>query len=189
MNRIIFKQVTDTNDNPPIFNEPAYSFDIPENAERGYQVGIISATDLDLGSNSMISYTVISDWANDVFSLNPQTGVFTLTARLDYEEVKCDHFWTIVVWIENWVLLVPPKQVQHYILVVQAQDNGHPSLSTTLTVYCNVLDLNDNAAIFDPMSYSNEVFENVPIGTEVVTVSATDIDSGKSKNFFFFKFR
>lgn len=33
-------------------------------------------------------YTVISDWANDVFSLNPQTGVFTLTARLDYEEVS-----------------------------------------------------------------------------------------------------
>lgn len=69
--------------------------------------------------------------------------------------------------------------MQHYILVVQAQDNGHPSLSTTLTVYCNVLDLNDNSPIFDPMSYSNEVFENVAIGTEVVAVSATDIDSGK----------
>lgn len=80
-------QVTDTNDNPPNFSEPAYSFDIPENAARGYQVGTISATDADLGANAMISYTVISDWANDVFSLNPQTGVFTLTARLDYEEV------------------------------------------------------------------------------------------------------
>lgn len=81
-------QVTDTNDNPPSFSEPAYSFDIPENAPRGYQVGLISATDPDLGANSMLTYTVISDWANDVFSLNPQTGVFTLTARLDYEEVS-----------------------------------------------------------------------------------------------------
>lgn len=71
------------------------------------------------------------------------------------------------------------SQVQHYILVVQAQDNGHPSLSSTLTVYCNVIDLNDNAPIFDPMSYSNEIYENVPIGTEVVRVSATDIDSGE----------
>lgn len=70
-------------------------------------------------------------------------------------------------------------QVQHYILVVQAQDNGHPSLSTTITVYCNVLDLNDNAPSFDPMSYSNEIYENIPIGKDVVTVSATDIDSGK----------
>lgn len=32
------------------------------------------------------------------------------------------------------------------------------------------------------MSYSNEIFENVPIGTEVVTVSATDTDSGKCIN-------
>uniref|UniRef100_A0A182F4L6 Protocadherin-16 n=1 Tax=Anopheles albimanus TaxID=7167 RepID=A0A182F4L6_ANOAL len=147
-------QVTDTNDNPPVFAEPAYSFDIPENAQRGYHVGVIQATDPDIGTNAAVTYTVISDWANDVFSLNPQTGIFTLTARLDYEEV------------------------QHYILVVQAQDNGFPSLSSTLTVYCNVIDLNDNAPIFDPMSYSNEIFENAPINSPVVTVSATDIDSG-----------
>lgn len=56
---------------------------------------------------------------------------------------------------------------------------GKPSLSSTLTVYFNVLDLNDNAPLFDPMSYSDEVFENVTAGTSVVTVSATDMDSGK----------
>ncbi|XP_055376378.1 cadherin-related tumor suppressor [Condylostylus longicornis] len=151
---IVNVQVTDTNDNPPTFSEAVYSFDVPENAVRGYQVGKIIATDRDLGDNAIITYSVISDWANDVFNLHPQTGVFTLTARLDYEEV------------------------QHYILVVQAQDNGHPSLSTTITVYCNTVDLNDNAPIFDPMSYSNEIFENVPIGTNVITVTATDIDSG-----------
>lgn len=80
-------------------------------------------------------------------------------------------------------------QVQHYILVVQAQDNGHPSLSTTITVYCNVWDLNDNAPIFDPMSYSNEIYENIAIGKDVVTVSATDIDSGTlafCKHYVFF---
>jgi hypothetical protein len=81
-------------------------------------------------------------------------------------------------------------QVQHYIFVVQAQDAGRPSLSSTLTVYFNVVDLNDNAPLFDPMSYSNEVFENVTVGTSVVTVSATDLDSGslslapKSRNTF-----
>ncbi|XP_017046203.1 LOW QUALITY PROTEIN: cadherin-related tumor suppressor [Drosophila ficusphila] len=149
-------QVSDTNDNPPMFEDTVYSFDIPENAQRGYQVGQIVAKDADLGQNAQLSYGVVSDWANDVFSLNPQTGVLTLTSRLDYEEV------------------------QHYILIVQAQDNGLPSLSTTIIVYCNVLDLNDNAPIFDPMSYSSEVFENVPIGKEVVTVSAKDIDSGNN---------
>lgn len=81
-------KVTDTNDNPPSFSKAAYSFDVPENAPRGYQVGIIVATDPDQGANADISYAVISDWANDVFSLNPQTGVFTLSSRLDYEEVS-----------------------------------------------------------------------------------------------------
>ncbi|KAK8375851.1 hypothetical protein O3P69_008534 [Scylla paramamosain] len=150
----VYIEVTDTNDNPPVFHEPAYSFDIPEDADRGSQVGQVSAWDADEGTNGQVSYTVISDWGNDVFSLNPQTGVFTLTSRLDYE------------------------QVQHYILVVQAQDTGRPSLSSTVTVYFNVQDLNDNAPIFDPMSYSDEVFENITVGSSVLSVSATDQDSG-----------
>jgi protocadherin Fat 4 len=70
-------------------------------------------------------------------------------------------------------------QTQHYILVAQAHDNGRPSLSGTVTVYVNVIDLNDNAPIFDPMSFSNEILEDVPIGSSVVTISATDMDSGK----------
>lgn len=80
--------MTDTNDNPPVFHENAYSFDIPENAARGSVVGTVSASDPDFGVNAQLTYSLISDWANDVFSLNPQTGVFTLTARLDYEEVR-----------------------------------------------------------------------------------------------------
>ncbi|ALC39766.1 ft [Drosophila busckii] len=148
--------VDDTNDNAPVFEETVYSFDIPENAPRGYQVGEVVAKDADLNQNAQVSYAVLSDWGNDVFSLNPQTGMLTLTGRLDYEEV------------------------QHYILIVQAQDNGQPSLSNTIVVYCNVIDLNDNTPLFDPMSYSSDVYENVPIGTEVVTVSAKDIDSGNN---------
>jgi protocadherin Fat 4 len=81
-------QVTDTNDNPPIFSHGAYSFDVPENTGRGARVGAVTARDMDQGVNGQVSYSVISDWANDVFSLNPQTGMFTLTARLDYEEVR-----------------------------------------------------------------------------------------------------
>lgn len=80
--------MTDTNDNPPVFTENAYSFDVPENTIRGTQVGEIVATDEDEGVNGQVTYQVISDWANDVFSLNPQSGVFTLTARLDYEQVR-----------------------------------------------------------------------------------------------------
>lgn len=51
-------------------------------------MGIVNAFDADIGNNAVVTYTVISDWGNDVFTLNPQTGVFTLTARLDYEDVS-----------------------------------------------------------------------------------------------------
>lgn len=61
---------------------------MPENAARGHQIGLITASDPDIGINAEISYSVISDWANDVFSLNPQTGLLTLSSRLDYEEVR-----------------------------------------------------------------------------------------------------
>ena len=82
-------QVTDTNDNAPTFQSTAYSFDVPENMPRGSRIGQVVATDADAdGPNSQLSYTLISDWANDVFSLNPSTGVFTLTASLDYEQVR-----------------------------------------------------------------------------------------------------
>ncbi|XP_051166129.1 cadherin-related tumor suppressor isoform X1 [Leptopilina boulardi] len=146
--------VTDTNDNAPVFQAMAYSFDVPENMPRGSRVGQVIATDADAdGLNSQLSYALISDWANDVFSLNPNTGVFTLTASLDYE------------------------QVQHYILVVQATDGGIPALSSTVTVYCNVVDLNDNAPIFEPGPYATEVLENATIGTAVLSATAQDMDS------------
>lgn len=83
----------DANDNPPAFTHSSYSFEVPENAPRGYQVGIVNAFDADVGNNAVVTYTVISDWGNDVFTLNPQTGVFTLTARLDYEDVSCGDFF------------------------------------------------------------------------------------------------
>ncbi|XP_022254786.1 cadherin-related tumor suppressor-like [Limulus polyphemus] len=153
--------ITDTNDNPPEFEHNVYSFDIPEEIQRGASVGKVSATDKDIGVNGQISYSVLSDWGNDIFSLNPQTGVFILTSHLDYE------------------------QVQHYIFVVQAQDSGQPILSSTVTVYFNVQDLNDNAPLFDPMSYSNEVYENVTVGTSIVSVSATDLDSGDNGNIIY----
>lgn len=69
-------------------------------------------------------------------------------------------------------------QVQHYILVVQATDGGMPVLSSTVTVYCNVVDLNDNAPIFEAGPHAADIVENATVGTPVLTVTAQDLDSG-----------
>lgn len=67
--------------------------------------------------------------------------------------------------------------MQHYILVVQATDGGTPALSSTVTVYCNVVDLNDNAPVFEAGPHAADVVENATVGTPVLTVTAQDLDS------------
>lgn len=85
---MLYFQLIDANDNEPTFSQLIYAFDIPEDALQGYRVGQVQAKDPDKGVNGEITYSVLSDWGNDVFSVNPQTGIFTLIGRLDYEEVN-----------------------------------------------------------------------------------------------------
>ena len=70
-------------------------------------------------------------------------------------------------------------QRQLYTLKVLAHDGGSPPRSSVTVVYMNVLDVNDNQPEFDPASYSQMIYENVKVGTTVINVSATDIDSGQ----------
>lgn len=81
-------QVLDSNDNAPSFVKSVFSLDVSEGASRGTKIGDILAVDEDEGANGAVAYSVISDWANDVFNIDPHTGVFSLTGKLDYEEVS-----------------------------------------------------------------------------------------------------
>lgn len=74
------------NDNAPEFLE-LYSFDVPENVSFGHEVGQIKAIDGDLGKNAQIKYSIVSNWANDIFNLDSASGILTVTGKLDYEEV------------------------------------------------------------------------------------------------------
>lgn len=64
-------------------------------------------------------------------------------------------------------------------MTVQAQDAGKPMLSSTVTVYVNVIDENDNAPVFETNGYNVDVYENATVNTVVATATATDRDSGK----------
>ena len=47
-------------------------------------------------------------------------------------------------------------------------------------VFIEVGDINDNDPIFDPMNYTVSVYENSPVGTPLVNVTATDADTGQN---------
>ncbi|XP_069781342.1 protocadherin Fat 4 isoform X2 [Narcine bancroftii] len=143
--------ISDINDHAPQFSRNVYSFDISEDTPPGSIVAAILATDADSGANGEITYMVEED-DDGTFFLNSVTGVFNLTQTLDYE--------------------VQP----YYILTVQAEDGG--GQFSTVRVYFNVLDVNDNPPNFIPSSYSTSVMENLLSGTSILTVKATDADDG-----------
>lgn len=118
----------------------------------GSLVAAILATDDDSGVNGEITYSVNEDDEDGIFFLNPVTGVFNLTQILDYEAQ------------------------QYYILTVRAEDGG--GQFTTIRVYFNILDVNDNPPIFSSSSYSTSLMENLPLGSTVLVFNVTDADDG-----------
>ena len=54
----------------------------------GVSVGHVTAEDRDLGSSAAVTYTILSHWGRDKFSLNSGTGILTLIGNLDYEQVR-----------------------------------------------------------------------------------------------------
>ena len=66
---------------------------------------------------------------------------------------------------------------QHHLKVL-AYDMGTPSLTGTLYIDVTVEDANDNAPKFDKELYATVLLETAPRGTTVITVAATDADSG-----------
>lgn len=73
-----------------------------------------------------------------------------------------------------------------YLLTVTAQDQGQPRLSGTATVEVTVLDINDHSPQFQSSSYTADISEDVPIGSLVLEVKATDLDHGPNSQVMYF---
>ncbi|XP_061399055.1 protein dachsous-like, partial [Musca vetustissima] len=148
-------RILDANDNDPRFLRSSYEFSIEENMRSGSLVGIIGATDLDLGENAVIRYSLLS--ANSSFQVNPLTGEITTREPLDREISSVYEF------------------------VAEARDQGTPYRSSRVTVKVHVTDVNDNQPkIVDPQEDVVSVREEQPPGTEVVRIRAVDRDNGQN---------
>nr|XP_010336445.2 protocadherin gamma-A10 isoform X5 [Saimiri boliviensis boliviensis] len=151
-------EVTDINDNAPKFQAENLDLKINENAATGMRFPLPEATDPDVGVNSLQSYQLSP---NKHFSLRVQSrasGVkypeLVLERALDREEEAIHH------------------------LVLTASDGGDPLRSGTVLVSVTVFDANDNAPVFTLPEYRVSVPENLPVGTQLLTVTATDRDEG-----------
>lgn len=136
-------QVTDVNDNPPLFDLQEYTQVIPEVAFPGSFVVQVTARDKDQGPNGDVQYSILqtegthSDW----FSVDTVTGIVTTLTQLDYETD-------------------PTPSV-----TVVATDRGRPPLSSTAVVKVILQDINDNEPVFGSKFYNASLKENAAPGT------------------------
>ncbi|XP_006866241.1 PREDICTED: protocadherin beta-2 [Chrysochloris asiatica] len=150
---LVLIEVVDINDNAPEFAKLLYEVQVPENRPIGSQVAIVSARDLDTGTNGEISYT-FSQASEDIrktFQINTQSGELLLTQKLDFESV------------------------QTYTVNIQAIDGG--GLSGSCVLFVQVMDLNDNPPELTISTLINHIPENVQ-ETIVAVFSVSDPDSG-----------
>ncbi|XP_017271790.1 protocadherin-16 [Kryptolebias marmoratus] len=149
--QLLCVHVIDVNDEIPWFEESLYEAQISENEPAGTTVLTVSASDLDQGSNAYVTYGGI---AQEAFSINPATGVITITKPLDRESQD------------------------FYAVTVYAKDGGLPPNYAKATVRIKILDVNDNAPVFGRLYYSIDVPENLE-ALPLFTLKATDLDAGK----------
>lgn len=141
--------ILDQNDNPPEFSQVLYQGSAPEN-EVGAFVALVFANDADLNENGDVTYSLLN-W-EDRFIVDVRTGEIRTAVGLDFE-TNC-----------------------FYRLLVLARDGGTPRLNATALVDVLVSPVNDIAPSFSPSSYSRSISENLPPGTTVTQVTATDGD-------------
>ncbi|XP_035505061.2 protocadherin beta-16-like [Scophthalmus maximus] len=153
-------EVLDINDNSPSFHERDMRLTIGESAAPGARFVLPTANDPDVGVNGLQDYHLSP---NDNFILKKHSN----TDGRKYAEM----------------VLEKPLDRERYpslSLKLIAVDGGTPHKSGTVNIDITVLDANDNSPVFNQSVYKATVMENSAKGTYIITVNATDADSGSN---------
>ncbi|XP_072001766.1 protocadherin gamma-C5-like isoform X3 [Engystomops pustulosus] len=152
-------EVLDINDNSPTFLSENQIINVTEVfSNPGVRFQLETAIDLDYGKNGINQYQLKP---NPYFSLlikNRMDG--TLIAELVLEKS-----------------LDREEKAEHK-LILTALDGGDPPKSGSTQITVIVLDINDNAPMFDQSNYKISVSENIPVNSLVMSLNATDLDDG-----------
>ena len=157
--------VLDINDQAPFFPPTTdFNLNVLESRPIGYTIDTIEATDADMGSNAVVSYTL----APTNSELPLPFDVLPDGQIVVDQELEADIATSV------------------FAITVIASDNGTVPLSTEGAFIITILDVNDNAPQFLPDSnYSGMIQENLPAMMFILSVTAVDIDSGSNAEIMF----
>ncbi|KAM7174332.1 cadherin-19 [Macrochelys suwanniensis] len=157
----IIKISVEDADEPPVFTSQNYVMEIAEGATNGSFVGAITARDPD-NANSPIRYSIVhSTYLKRLFSINAHNGTIIITKLLDRETAAWHN------------------------ITVTATETRNPEQISEVSVYVQVLDVNDHAPEF-PKHYEIYVCENARSGQLIQTISAVDKDDSVEGHHFYF---
>ncbi|KAM9314190.1 protocadherin Fat 1a isoform 2-T2 [Pholidichthys leucotaenia] len=145
--------LTDVNDNRPIFSQDIYTTVIGEDTELGKTVMTVMAEDSDGPSYSHVRYSIVDGNQGSPFTIDPVRGDLKVARQLDRERTS------------------------GYTLTVEASDNGEPPLSSSAMINIDISDINDNPPLFSQANYSLIIQENRPKGINVLQLAVTDRDA------------
>ncbi|GAU90836.1 hypothetical protein RvY_03198-2 [Ramazzottius varieornatus] len=144
--------VQDGDDYSPEFAYPSYTATLPREAPRGYVLKIrpesIRAVDKDAGISTPIEYRIV-EGAN-FFDINKKTGQVFVNGTVASGGL--------------------------YVLTVRASQVDNPSKFTLATLRITAERPNHNPPRFVQKEYAQKVPENIPVGSTVMSVRATDPD-------------
>uniref|UniRef100_A0A671QRF1 Protocadherin 7a n=1 Tax=Sinocyclocheilus anshuiensis TaxID=1608454 RepID=A0A671QRF1_9TELE len=135
---------------------------VPENVLVDTPVALVQVSDRDQGENGAVTCTVVGDVpftlkpAGETALAPPPKYFLHTSALLDYEATR------------------------EYSVTIVAVDSGSPSLSSNSSLMVRVVDINDHAPTFAQSLVEVHFAENNAPGERVVTVVASDADSGKN---------
>lgn len=154
----VLVEIVDVNDNAPHFSTKNISLEISEAAAQGTRFRLESAHDPDMGINSLRTYHLAP---NDCFVLNVET--------------KSDGSKFPELVLEK---ALDRETQASFRLLLTAVDGGQPEKSGSTLLLIKILDVNDNAPVFEEEVTKVSLLENVPPGTLVTKLNATDADYG-----------
>ncbi|KAM8878809.1 protocadherin-7 [Spinachia spinachia] len=145
---------------------------VPENVLVDTPVALVQVSDRDQGENGAVTCTVVGDVP---FTLKPagETALPPLPADEAFDRNKKKYFL-------HTSALLDYEATKEYSVTIVAVDSGSPSLSSNSSLMVRVVDINDHAPAFPQSVVEVHFAENNSPGERVVTVVASDADSGKN---------
>ncbi len=142
---------------PPQFYMPSYEAEIREDQKKDSDIISVKAKSF---ADREIRYTLKAQGQGaGTFNIGPSSGIVKLAKDLDFEDLRQPHIYQLVV--------------------TATEDSG--GFSTHVELMIRVSDVNDNAPKFELPDYqAHNVDEDIPIGSSILKVKATDADSGNN---------